>query len=158
MGKALAIVPDLEALKRLPIFDDREVSRTAIKVTNAGDGLSQALQVDPQAFHLGETVYVVLETVVSKVEHEPAVDGDAEGPLIRSHVLRAGAATIVDADLVAEQIRVQTVRIKAAEEAAKEQQHGIRVLPGTGWQDEDDTGDDDGPAGLYDDGPDGDDT
>ena len=153
MANALTIVPDLEALKRLPIFDDREVSRTAIKVTNAGDGLSAALQVDPQAFHLGEKVYVVLETVVSKVEHAPAVDGDTEGPLVRSHVLRAGAATIVDEDLVAEQIRVQTVRIKAAEEAAKEKQHGIKVLPGTGWQDEDgdDEGDSDGPAGLYDD-------
>ena len=35
MANALTIVPDLEALKRLPIFDDREVSRTAIKMTNA---------------------------------------------------------------------------------------------------------------------------
>lgn len=150
MAKALTIVPKLAAVEALSDFDGRTVGATAIKVTNAGDGLSQALQVDPQEFQLGDTVYVVLETTVAKVEHGPITEGDQVGPLCRSHSLRAGAATIVDKDLVAEQLRVQTVRIKAALEEAAERQHGIQVVPGTGWADED--AEADAQGSMYDDG------
>ena len=79
----------------LGMFEARPITETRIKVTNAGDGLSQAGQVDPQVMHQGETVHVVLECEVDKVTFEPIKD---EFGLIRVHVLKAGAATIVPAD------------------------------------------------------------
>src|SRR5688500_16882470 len=38
-------------------FDGRQVLRTSIAVSNAGDGLSEALRIDPREFHHGEVVH-----------------------------------------------------------------------------------------------------
>lgn len=54
-------IPSLDALLAIPSFDGKEIARTTIKVTKAGDGLSEALKVDPQAFHLGDIVHAVIE-------------------------------------------------------------------------------------------------
>lgn len=99
-------------------FDGSQVVRTTIAVTNAGDGLSDALGIDPQEFHHGETVYVVLECEVSKVAYVP-VDRDTPGILIRQHTLRAGTGTIVDGEVVAEQVRLQAERIDTARRRAR---------------------------------------
>lgn len=98
----------------LSTFDGRDVIKATIAVTNAGDGLSDALKVDPQEFSLGDKVYVVLETEVAKIRFEEIKDTDA---LARVHVLKAGNATIVDGTLVAAQIAEQAERIRLAKEA-----------------------------------------
>lgn len=103
---------------QLTPFDGKPVVRTTIAITNAGDGLSDALGIDPQEFHHGDKVYVVLECEVAKVAHIP-VDKDTPGILLRQHTLRAGVGTIVDADLVEEQVRRQAERIDVARRRAK---------------------------------------
>lgn len=103
-------------------FDGQDVIKTTIAVTNAGDGLSDTMKVEPKEFHLGETVYVVLECEVSKVRFEPIKDTDA---LSRVHVLRAGNATIVEADLVKPMVDAMAERVLEAKEA----EQGIRRLP-----------------------------
>lgn len=105
-------------VSQLTPFDGLPVVRTTIAVTNAGDGLSDALGIDPQEFHHGQTVYVVLECEVTKVAHVP-VDKDTPGILIRQHTLRAGTGTIVDADLVEEQVQRQAERIDTAKRHAR---------------------------------------
>jgi hypothetical protein len=95
-------------------FDGQQVLRTTIAVTNAGDGLSDALKVDPALLHLGDKVYVVLECEVSKIRLDPIKDTDA---LTRVHTLRAGTATMVDADMVQAQLAEQAERIALAKEA-----------------------------------------
>lgn len=121
---------------RLQPFDGRDVLRTSIAITRAGDGLSEALRIDPREFHHGEVVHVVLECVVTKVDFRPIDPKDPDGPLVRSHTLSAGTATVVDADLVSDHLAKQRDRIqKAREEAA-----GIQRIPGTepeGWGDDD---------------------
>lgn len=117
LARALA---DTSKLSR---FDGRDVLRTTIAITNAGDGLSEAMAVDPRELHLGERVRVVLDCEVAKVRFDPIKGTDA---LARVHVLRAGDATIVDDDLVEEHLRVQRERIAVA----KEQAAGIVRLPG----------------------------
>ena len=108
----------------LAVFDGHEVIKTSIAITNAGDGLSEALKVDPRELHIGETVHVVLECVVSKVSFVGIKD--APGRLARVHVLRAGGATMVDADLVEAHLDEQAERILAA----KEEELGImRLMP-----------------------------
>lgn len=112
---------------RLTPFEGRDVVKATIAVTNAGDGLSNAMKVEPREMHHGERAYVVLECDVADVRMVPLDKGDPLGALVRVHTLRAGAATIVDEDLVAEHVKAQKARIlKAQEEAA-----GIMRIPGT---------------------------
>lgn len=105
----------------LGTFEDRSVTKTTIAVRNAGDGLSQAMKVNPQKLHQGDTVYVVLECKVGPVSFDPIKDSETECE--RRHILRAGAATLIDDQLVKEAIAKQTEAIIAArdEEAGRSQ-------------------------------------
>lgn len=98
-------------------FDGREVARTSIAITRAGDGLSEAMKVEPREFHHGDTVYVVLECTVTKVQFVPFDKADPAGPLSRVHTLAAGVATIVDEELVKAHIAEQADRNLRAREA-----------------------------------------
>lgn len=124
---AAAALADVSALSA---FDGKPVLRTAIKVTKAGDGLSEALAIDPREMHHGEIVHVVLECKVGRVQFDP-VKG-AEDHLVRTHVLVADVATIVAGELVDEVVDAQRRKIIAAKEAAA----GISSLPGMGWNDQ----------------------
>jgi hypothetical protein len=88
-------------------FEGRDVITTRIAITNAGDGLYDALAVEPNEMHLGETVYVVLQCEVAKIRHDPVKDTDG---LARVHTLKAGTGTIVDAGLVQDVIADQARR------------------------------------------------
>lgn len=107
-------------------FEGLDVVGTSIKVTNAGDGLSAALKVDPAEYELNETVYVVLETQVADVHFPPSKDnGDAR---VRVHVLKAGLATVVEGSKVKALLSAQKKKLEAAE--------GVSRLPGLDEDDE----------------------
>ena len=120
-------------------FEGKPVESATIAIRNTGDGLSKAMEVDPTELHHGQRVYVVLECEVDKVRFDPLKD---EETLERVHVLKAGRATFVDADVVAEALDAQQRRI---EEAA-----GVQQLPLDGEDPEP-------PADAFDEDPDGDD-
>lgn len=115
----------LAVTDHLTPFDGKPVLRTTISVTNAGDGLSEAMAIDPRELHHGEVVHVVLECEVAKVRFDPIKD--APDHLTRVHQLRAGTATIVDAAMVQDVLDRQRLAIEKAKEAAA----GIARLPGT---------------------------
>lgn len=96
------------------VYEGRDVLQTTLQVTNAGDGLSEAMAVEPTVLHHQQTVYLVLECVVSKVSYPPIKDTDC---LARMHTLKAGRATLVDGDLVLPAINDQHLRIVAARDA-----------------------------------------
>lgn len=100
-------------------FAGHDVVKSTVAITNAGDGLSKALGVDPTVLDIGDKVFVVLECEVAKIGFAP-VDRDTD-VLTRIHTLRAGTATLVDEDLVREHLDDQAKRI---EEAA-----GVHRLP-----------------------------
>lgn len=99
------------AVKGLSKFEGRDVLQSTIKITNAGDGLSQAMAIAPTELHLDDTIYVVLETTVRKVQYQELGD---TGTLKREQVLKAGVATIVESTLVAEVLEAQRVAIEKA--------------------------------------------
>lgn len=100
-------------------FEGKPVRRSTISITNAGDGLSEAMKVEPVEHHQGDRVYVVLECEVAKVGFAPIDKDDPAGDQARVHTFRAGTATIVDADLVATVIAEQREKnLKAKEDAA----------------------------------------
>lgn len=119
-------MPEAAATVRTPIelepFEGAEVIGAGIQVTKAGDGLSEALGIEPQAFHLGERLYVVLEVEVAKIRYEEVKDTSA---LRRLHTLEAKGATFVDASLVSDLVDAQREAILKAKEAAA----GIERLP-----------------------------
>ena len=96
---------------KLHRFEGRDVIGTRIAITRAGDGLSQALAIEPAELSIGDTVYVVLECTVSKVTHEPVKDTDS---LTRVQTLQAGTATLVDKALVADVLQEQRDRLDEA--------------------------------------------
>lgn len=80
---------------RLPLFESHTVSKAAVKITHAGDGLSDALKIDPVALDLGDDVHYVIATKVVGVQHSE----DKDGIVTRVHVLRAEGITPVDPEL-----------------------------------------------------------
>lgn len=78
----------------LPTFEGQDVADAAVKITNAGDGLSEALRVQPKALHMDDVVYYVLRGTVTQVNHRSDKDGD----LTRVHTVKADAITEVDED------------------------------------------------------------
>jgi hypothetical protein len=121
---------------KLVPFEGADVLRVQVAVTGAGDGLSEAMAVDPHPLALGTTVHVVLECQVQQIKFVPAVDkAHPEEGLARVHVLRAGRATLVDAEDVALALDAQSERIRLA----REQAAGIqRLAPAGGDPDYDD--------------------
>lgn len=96
-------------IPKLHRFEGHEVIGSKIAITNAGDGLSKALEADPVELKIGQTVHVVLECVVGKITMQPSKD-NPDG-LLRVQTLKAGTATLVDADLVAAHLEEQQARI-----------------------------------------------
>lgn len=95
-------------------FEGLDVIGTTIAIRNAGDGLSAAMEVEPTELHHGETVHVVLECLVEKIRHDPVDKSRADGPQIRVHMLKAGRATMIDADTVTAALDAQQAKIDAA--------------------------------------------
>lgn len=110
-------------------FEGRPVIGAKIAVTNAGDGLSESLNVDPEELPLGTTIYVVLKTEVTQVRYLEVKDTDA---LVRHHTLRAGEGTIVDAGLVKDVLEDQAKRNRQA----RDEREGVQHLPLEDDQDE----------------------
>lgn len=102
----------------LGTFEGRDIVQTAVAVTNAGDGLSQSLTVEPQILHVGDTGAVVLEYEVTKIGFAPVKDTEV---LVRVATLRAGNATLIDRAVVADALDANTVKI--------EQARGVTRLP-----------------------------
>jgi hypothetical protein len=103
-------------------LDGWPVRATSVAITNAGDGLSTAMKTDPVILHSGDTVYVVLECEVGKITFVPVEESEGWK---RQHQLKAGVATIIDAESVKAAIDAQReLNVKAAE-AAK----GVQRLP-----------------------------
>lgn len=128
MAKSLDAVAALADQSKLEPFDGRDVVRSTIALTNAGDVLSAAMAVDPTAYHHGQEVVVILKGVVDKVRFDQLDPDDEDGALVRVHTIKAGTAVIADESLVKKvsgALNKQTDRIRRALEAVK----GIDPLP-----------------------------
>lgn len=76
-------------------FERRPVRKSSIKITKAGDGLSEALKFDPVALHVDDEVFFVLKGVVSKVQFGKIEKDDDD--LARVHTVDTIEITAVDA-------------------------------------------------------------
>ena len=44
----------------LGLFDGHEVIVTSVRITNAGDGLSSSMAIEPEAMHIGDKKYIAV--------------------------------------------------------------------------------------------------
>lgn len=77
----------------LGTFEDEDVLLSKIKVQGFGDGLSEAVGLKAHAYHRGDTIYLVSEVRVKRVEFE--ADPKTE-ELARIHTTRLVTAIEVD--------------------------------------------------------------
>jgi len=103
------------------LYRGREVTAYGIKVTNAGDGLSKAMRIKPRDLEFGERVMVVLECVVGKDGHEPAIKDDYFGPLKLTNILKAEAAFFLDDKRVSAQMDKHKAQIAKEREIEGQQ-------------------------------------
>lgn len=75
-------------------FEEKPVIRCEVQITKAGDGLSDALKVDPVAMHVNDRVFFVLEAEVGKVQFVRV--SPAGNDLRRVHTLVTQRITQVD--------------------------------------------------------------
>lgn len=75
-------------------FEKKPVIRCEVKITKAGDGLSDALQVDPVEMHVNDRVFFVLEAEVASIQFVRM--SPAGNDLRRVHVLATQRITQVD--------------------------------------------------------------
>jgi hypothetical protein len=105
----------------LPAFEGTDVYAASMKITKAGDGLSDALEVAPVALHVGDEVYFVLKGVVEQVNHRPLPKADG---LQRVHTIATTDITQVDETAVGSMLTEATERVRREKERAE----GISTL------------------------------
>lgn len=105
----------LAAPGKLESYKGHDVLRTTIAIRNAGDGLSQAMGIDPVELELGSTHYVILKVEVAGHDYVPIKDTDA---LELKQVLKATDATLASGADVKALVDAQAERILKAREAA----------------------------------------
>ncbi len=96
----------------LPTFEENAVTISRVKIVNAGDGLSEALKVDPVALFLDDDAYYVLQGKVTGVAH--IIDKD--GITCRVHTIKAGSIAPVDMETASKAIQTyaeETERLRA---------------------------------------------
>jgi hypothetical protein len=101
---------------KLGSYKGHEIVGAAMKLTNAGDGLSKAMSLTPVDLDFGQRVHVVIEAVVTEHGLKPAIAGDLYGPLRVVSTLKAEAATIVENATVAKILDKHKAALNRAKE------------------------------------------
>lgn len=104
----------------LPKFEGRDVSAAQVRITGAGDGLSEALEIDPVALHLGDEVTYVLKGKVTQVNHRP-ISAKHPEMMVRQHTVSAEEITGIDGEVAEEFLAEARARIAAAKPEQQEE-------------------------------------
>lgn len=94
----------------LPAFEGEEVAKAAVRIVNAGDGLSEALKIAPKALNMHDEVFYVLRGQVSQVNHKT----DKDELLTRLHTVTAAEITEIDASVAKEMLQAAALEIEKA--------------------------------------------
>ncbi len=133
----------------LPTFDGHDVTEHKVKITKAGDGLSEALQLNGLDIQAGRTYDIVLRVTAGGATFKPVKAGDEGGDYQRIDNLVAQSATVVDSDLIAEVLDAHEAEVAEARQKAKEEKEGIKRLE---FDDDEDQAAEDGVTPDADDG------
>lgn len=113
-----------DAIEGLGEYLGKDIIRTSVKITKAGDGLSKSVGIAPQLFAQGDELMVLLKVKVGQHIHKPIPETEC---LELVQEFEAITATIVDDKTSARRIAQQENELAKAAEKAK----GTQRLPGT---------------------------
>ena len=83
----------------LETFEGAPVIRTTVSVTQAGDGLSDSMAIQPRLIRRGSRLRVIMDVVATKVEHaaaNKAEEADPDAPQARKVTLAAETVQVLD--------------------------------------------------------------
>lgn len=100
-------------------FEGDTIVRSEVAVTKIGDGLSDALKVDPVALHRGDRVFLIIEAECRHVAFPPIEKGS--DLLARKHVLDAVEVALVDEEDVEKLMAANRDRVQRALDSMKGQ-------------------------------------
>jgi hypothetical protein len=98
-------------------LDGEDFTHTTIKLVNAGDGLSDALRVEPTWLRNGDEGYCIIKFHVSQVSGKPWVGKGGDTGLERIVTISAEAAALADKDLVGPVIAEMQTRLRELRDA-----------------------------------------
>lgn len=100
-------------------FEGADVTGSRIVITKAGDGLSDALKVEPVELHKGEIVHFILRGRVRKIGFPPAhvEKGEPSVDCVREHVIDTLDIVLVDEAQVGRALDENRERVKRALES-----------------------------------------
>lgn len=98
---------------KLPAFESNAVSAARVRITRAGDGLSEALKIEPRAIQLGERVYYVLEGECVQINHV-----EKDDIITRVHTIAAESIAEVDDETATKMLREAANELERKKAAA----------------------------------------
>jgi hypothetical protein len=123
---------------KLHQFEGREIHRTTVRITGAGDGLSDALSTAPDEIELDDTRYYVLRGKCARV----AMETDKDGITSRVHTIKTESISPIDAYDAEEVLKANAeavqrrkdevagqLRLTDEAEAAEREQRDSTALP-----------------------------
>lgn len=111
-------------MSKLPDFEGNPVVRSAVKLTRAGDGLSEALKVEPVVLRRRDPVFFVIRGEVDQVTFKP-LDKDAGYDQVRVHTVVTQEIVLVEEAEVADLLDRESARIRRL----RDDQAGVDQLP-----------------------------
>lgn len=81
---------------RLPSFERKPVKKITVRVTNAGDGLSEALRFEPRPLRIGEEVDILIRGKVTAINHKNTADDGDDVEIERVQTVKASEVAFVD--------------------------------------------------------------
>lgn len=109
--------------KGLPRFEGKQVIASRIAIVGAGDGLSDALDIEPVALKHGQEGFAVLSWKVRDVDHVPIKKGE-DAVLARKHVLTTESVMIVGGEEDEATVRVMLASHADEVQRAKDSRAG----------------------------------
>jgi hypothetical protein len=107
----------------LPFFERRKPRKAVVRITNAGDGLSEPLKYAPVALRYGEEVFFVLRGVVTQVNHK----GDGEDDFDRVHTVKTTEVALIDLSDAEPLLKAAADRLHEHRLAAAAEDHAAGV-------------------------------
>lgn len=104
--------------QRLPSFENNPVAKATVRITKAGDGLSESMKLDPQPLHYGEEVFFVLRGRVRQINHRPLSTDDGDF-MVRQHTVEAEEIVLVAPDQVEQFFVSERTRLKRLQDQAE---------------------------------------
>lgn len=93
-----------------------KVDKTGLKVLNLGDGLSDAMDIEPVVLHAGQEVYIIVRAIKTKDSFDYTFNGDDDVSSVRLvQTVKAKAAVITDDDVARQAIARMEKKIAAAQ-------------------------------------------